>query len=88
MRYFAVSSNRLAFVSVAQHASKFAKFEIGCAKRTLERSCDALPLLLGDGYTKFMETVVMLFDPSRTIYMPMKTMWSTSPGSPEASLYM
>ncbi|CAM9124645.1 unnamed protein product, partial [Sphacelaria rigidula] len=70
-------------IMLDQHASKFGKFEIGCAKRTLEMSCNVLPILLQDGNTEFMDTVTMLFDPTRTIFSPLKTLWTTAAGSPE-----
>lgn len=77
---------RVTFRCVTQHASKFGKFEIGCAKRTLEMSCNVLPILLQDGNTEFLDTVTMLFDSNKTIFSPLKTMWTTAAGSPEASV--
>lgn len=60
-------------------------FQKMCAIRTLEASANVLPLLLRDGLLDFVDTVVLLLDPTKPLYNGSKTMWTSLPGAPEVT---
>lgn len=63
--------------------SKMEAFQKSCALRTLNATANVLPLLLKDRRKEFIPTLVLLLDPSKSLYNGSKTAWTSVPGAPE-----
>lgn len=70
-----------------QHMSKMEGYQKTNAIRTIDASAKVLPMLLRDGRIEFLETVVLLLDPSKPLYNGSKTLWTNLPGAPEVWVY-
>ncbi|CAM9913858.1 unnamed protein product, partial [Laminaria digitata] len=83
LRFLKQFLHQVTGIMLDQHVSKMESFQKSCALRTLTATANVLPLLLKDGRKEFIATLVLLLDPSKSLYLGSKTAWTSLPGAPE-----